>query len=196
MDFLGIWYALTILGTPEYWAFASAALVIIYLLLRRLAPESPRFKKYRPALRKFLMVFIPSIIIVFCVTLLIKNTAYIQRPCTPCVEMAPAGCNPFCDTDSSFPSGHAGTIFVVFSSLYMAFSKRWILPLFIIPILVSYSRIALGVHTWIDVLAGALLGLIVPILASIIIQKSTNRASFGRVSHPEPHSIGCIFCHY
>ncbi len=168
MDFLGIWYALTLLGTPEYWAFAATALVIIYLVLRQIAPDNKTWKKCRPALRKFLMVFIPSILIVFGVTLLIKNTAYIQRPCTPCPGEA---CNPYCDIDSSFPSGHAGTIFVVFSSLYMAFRKRWIIPLFIIPALVSCSRIALGVHTWADVLAGAILGLLTPILASIIIQK-------------------------
>ncbi len=168
MDFLGIWYAITLLGTPEYWAFAATVLVITYLVLRQLAPESKGFKKHRPAFRKFLMVFIPSIIIVFGVTLLIKNTAYIQRPCTPCPGEA---CNPYCDIDSSFPSGHAGTIFVVFSSLYVAFRKRLAIPMFIIPVLVSYSRIALGVHTWADVLAGAILGLLTPVLVSVIVQK-------------------------
>jgi membrane-associated phospholipid phosphatase len=168
MDITAIWHALTLLGTPEYWAFAATALVIVYLAFRRLAPESLGFKKFRPALRKFLLIFIPSILIVFGATLLIKNVAYIQRPCTPCPGEA---CNPFCDTDSSFPSGHAGTIFVVFSSLYVTFRKRLVLPPLIIPILVSYSRIALGVHTWIDVLAGALLGLAMPILVSIMLQK-------------------------
>jgi membrane-associated phospholipid phosphatase len=60
---------------------------------------------------------------------------------------------------------------VVFTSLYMAYRKRYLLPAFMIPTLISYSRIALGVHTWIDVLGGAFLGLIIPILVSIIIQK-------------------------
>jgi membrane-associated phospholipid phosphatase len=171
MDILGIWYALTLLGTPEFWGLAAAALAAIYFALRRLAPENPRFKKYGPSFKKFLMVLVPSIIIVFVLVLGIKTLWYVPRPCTPCAEMVQAGCNPFCDTDSSFPSGHSGTIFVVFSSLYVASRRRVTIPLFIIPALVSYSRIALGVHTWADVLAGALLGLLTPILVSIIIQK-------------------------
>ena len=171
MDILGIWYAITVLGTPEYWGFITAGLVIAYFALMHAIPENPAWKNHRPAFRKFLLVFVPSITILFVLTLGIKTAWYVQRPCTSCLITASPGCNPFCDMDSSFPSGHAGTIFVVFSSLYLAFRKRWILPLFIIPVLVSYSRIALGVHTWTDVFAGALLGLAIPVLVSIIIQK-------------------------
>ena len=171
MDILGVWYAVTLLGTPEYWGFAALALAVIYFGLRTFASENPSWKRHRPALRKFFIVFIPSILLVFGVTLLIKNAWYVQRPCTPCGEIAASGCNPYCDADSSFPSGHAGTAFVVFSSLYVAFRKRLVLPPFIIPILVSYSRIALGVHMWADVLAGAFLGLIVPVLVSVMLRK-------------------------
>jgi len=165
------WYAITVLGTPEYWGFAALALIAVYFALRYLIPENPAWKKHKPAFKKFLRVFIPSIAIIFIVILGIKTFLYVPRPCIPCTEIAPAVCNPFCDTDSSFPSGHAGTIFVVFSSLYLTFRRRLAIPLFIIPVLVSYSRIALGVHTWIDVLAGAFLGLLLPVLVSIIIQK-------------------------
>jgi membrane-associated phospholipid phosphatase len=171
MDVLGIWYAVTILGTPEFWGFAAVGLSALYLAFSHLIPENPTWKKAKPAFRKFLIVFLPSIAIVFALTLGIKTLWYIPRPCTSCLVTASPGCNPFCDTDSSFPSGHAGTIFAVFSSLYLAFRRRWLLPLFIIPVLVSYSRIALGVHTWVDVLAGAFLGLFLPVLVSIIIQK-------------------------
>jgi membrane-associated phospholipid phosphatase len=105
----------------------------------------------------------------------------VPRPCTPCSSLGTgmfplgtdlsAACNPYCDTDSSFPSGHAGTIFAVFSSLCVAFRKRLVIPLFLIPILVAYSRVALGVHTFQDVLAGALLGLAMPVAVSVIMQK-------------------------
>jgi len=168
MDVLGIWYAVTLLGTPEYWAFATVVLAGIYFALRTFASENPSWKKHRPALRRFFIVFIPSILLVFGVTLLIKNAWYVQRPCIPCPSEA---CNPYCDSDSSFPSGHAGTAFVVFSSLYVTYKKRWLLPLFIIPGLIAYSRVALGVHTWADVLAGAFLGLMVPVLVSVMLQK-------------------------
>jgi membrane-associated phospholipid phosphatase len=168
MDVLGIWYAVTLLGTPEYWGFVALVLAGIYFCLRQLAPENPSWKKHRPALRKFLLVFLPSITVLFVLILGIKAAWYVQRPCISCPGEA---CNPFCDADSSFPSGHAGTAFVVFSSLFVAYSRRWLLPLFIIPALISYSRIALGVHTWADVVAGAFLGLIIPVLASVMTRK-------------------------
>jgi membrane-associated phospholipid phosphatase len=171
MDIIGIWYTITLLGTPEFWGAAAVGLLALYLVLRRLIPENQKWKKSKPAFRKFLLVFLPSITIIFAVTLGIKTLWYIPRPCTPCLAAASPGCNPFCDTDSSFPSGNAGTTFVVFSSFYVAFRRRLAIPLFIIPVLVSYSRIALGVHTWIDVLAGAFLGLAMPVLVSIIVQK-------------------------
>ena len=171
MDLLVIWYAITLLGTPEYWGFAALALVVIYFGLRTFASENPSWKKRRPAFRRFLVIFVPSILLVFGITLLVKNTSYIPRPCTPCIEIAPVICNPYCDNDSSFPSGHAGTAFVVFSSLFVAYRRRWLLPLSIIPAIIAYSRIALGVHTWTDVLGGALLGLAMPVLVSVIVQK-------------------------
>ncbi len=168
MDLTEIWFAITLLGTPEYWGFAAAALVVIYFALRQLAPGNPSWKKHRPAFRRFLFVFIPSIVIVFILILGIKTATNIPRPCTPCT---PEACNPYCDADSSFPSGHAGTGFMVFSSLCLAYRKRYLLPLFIVPALIAYSRVALGVHTWVDVLGGALIGLAIPVLVSIMIQK-------------------------
>ena len=170
MDMLGVWYAITLLGTPEFWGLAAAGLLVIYVAMDRLATGNNAWKRCKPGLKKFLFVFLPSIALVFALTLGIKTLWYIPRPCTPC-SVTPANCNPFCDIDSSFPSGHAATAFVVFTSVYMTFRKRWILSLFIIPVLIAYSRIALGVHTWVDVLGGAFLGLIIPILVSIIIQK-------------------------
>ncbi|MCX6814596.1 MAG: phosphatase PAP2 family protein [Candidatus Aenigmarchaeota archaeon] len=184
MDILGIWYVVTVLGAPEYWGFATLGLIAVYFALRYMIPENPNWKKVKPAFKKFLLVFVPSIALFFVLTLSIKTFWFVQRPCLPCPA---AGCNPFCDLDSSFPSGHSGTIFVAFSSFYLAFRKRMkkdglsrsykavnprsLLLLFILPVLVSFSRIALGVHTWIDVLAGAFLGLVIPFIVSIIMQK-------------------------
>ncbi len=180
MDLLFVWYAITLLGTPEYWAFLAAGLTAAYFILGFAIPESQTWKKHRPFFRKFLLILVPSLLIFLGAAFAIKTFAPIPRPCTPCTssltdclsqDCISQYCNPYCPEDSSFPSGHAGTMFTVFTSLYLTGRKKLILPLFIIPVLVSYSRVALGVHTWIDVLAGAILGLVIPILASVMLQK-------------------------
>lgn len=60
---------------------------------------------------------------------------------------------------SSFPSGHAVSSFVSMYVLYRLFPKsiRWALPCAII---MSYSRIYVGVHYPLDVVTGALIGII------------------------------------
>ena len=180
------WAAVTLLGTPECWGYFALFSLAVYLILRALLKENLGWKKAKPAIKKFLIIFLPSIAIFFAVTLGLKAFLFIPRPCIPCAAIPgnpidslfqsdqavlPGICNPYCETDSSFPSGHSGTAFVVFSSIYLTVRKSAALPLFAIPALVSYSRIALGVHTPLDVLAGALLGLIIPVLASKFILK-------------------------
>lgn len=59
--------------------------------------------------------------------------------------------------DSSFPSAHAANTFAAGTFLALRFRRMnpWIL---VLPILVSYSRVYVGVHYPLDVLAGGLLG--------------------------------------
>jgi membrane-associated phospholipid phosphatase len=58
----------------------------------------------------------------------------------------------------SFPSGHTVTAFVLFGVLAYYF-RRWRLPLLATATAASLSRVAIGVHWPIDVLAGAFIGL-------------------------------------
>lgn len=58
--------------------------------------------------------------------------------------------------DFSFPSSHAANTFAAGVFLAIRFARfRWIL---VLPALVAYSRVYVGVHYPLDVLAGALLG--------------------------------------
>ena len=60
---------------------------------------------------------------------------------------------------ASFPSGHAATAFAAAIAVGAFYPRiRW--PLLGLAALVGLSRIYLGVHYWLDVLAGAALGVV------------------------------------
>jgi membrane-associated phospholipid phosphatase len=58
----------------------------------------------------------------------------------------------------SFPSGHAMSAFAVASAIALLSPRlRW--PMLGVAGLIAFSRVYLGVHFWLDVLVGALLGI-------------------------------------
>ena len=57
---------------------------------------------------------------------------------------------------SSFPSSHAANTFAAGTFLALRFRRWW--PVLVVPLTVSYSRIYVGVHYPLDVVAGAALG--------------------------------------
>ena len=60
----------------------------------------------------------------------------------------------------SFPSGHAMTAFAAAGAVaVLAPRLRW--PVLALAAIIAFSRVYLGVHFWLDVLAGAALGLLV-----------------------------------
>lgn len=74
------------------------------------------------------------------------------------------------ETGMGFPSGHATLITVVTLTLlpYLPWKWRWIVPLAII--LVSLSRLYLGVHIPLDIIGGVALGTLVVALVRIMPQ--------------------------
>ncbi|MCX6730150.1 MAG: phosphatase PAP2 family protein [Candidatus Portnoybacteria bacterium] len=66
----------------------------------------------------------------------------------------------------SFPSGHATIVFAIATAIYF-FNKKWGIVAFVVAILVGISRIYVGVHWPLDIVAGALIG----ILSGIIVNK-------------------------
>jgi undecaprenyl-diphosphatase len=63
---------------------------------------------------------------------------------------------------ASFPSGHATVAFACATALALAV-PRLVLPLFALAALVAWSRVYVGVHYPLDVLAGAALGVVLAI---------------------------------
>lgn len=66
--------------------------------------------------------------------------------------------------DPSFPSGHTSAAFAAATALY-AMDKRWGIAAYLVAGWMGFSRLYLGVHFPLDVLAGALLGMLAARLA-------------------------------
>ena len=153
-DPLFFWFLISELGEPFIWSGLLLTLLLLYVPISRFG-KAPHF---RDTYRSFLLVLALSLLLSFIAVQALKNVINVPRPCTPCSEAS--ACNPYCDANSSFPSGHAATAFAAYASIFLfARWRPWRLLIFGLPILVAASRIALGVHTAADVLAGGALGL-------------------------------------
>jgi undecaprenyl-diphosphatase len=62
-------------------------------------------------------------------------------------------------TTPSFPSGHAATSFACAATLAQFVSRRGQIVLFVLAAGIAYSRVYVGVHYPLDVIAGAAIGL-------------------------------------
>ena len=83
----------------------------------------------------------------------------------------------------SFPSGHAMTAFAVAGAVALLAPRlRW--PVLGLAAVIAFSRVYLGVHFWIDVLAGAALGLAIGLCVAWPLRGS------GRDDRPEPVADG------
>lgn len=138
-------------------SFIFIWLVVILIILVLEERKSPGISKRD---RKFIILFSISFLLTFLLTdVILKNIFFRPRP-FPLLP-TPYNLQPFvCPTDFSFPSAHASTAFA--AATIMAFfdkKRRWFY--FLIAILISYSRIYLGCHYFLDVIFGALLGYLI-----------------------------------
>lgn len=145
------WFIITTLGDPRLWVSLCTILFFIRLYYRQ---------KVSPYNRKFLWVCTFIIFAGFAMasslafTEVLKYTFQVPRICT--IET-----NPYCLNNYSFPSGHAAVAFTAFSGIYFILNRRKYFWVFIFPALVGISRLALGVHTIQDVVAGSGVGMLV-----------------------------------
>jgi undecaprenyl-diphosphatase len=87
----------------------------------------------------------------------IKEATGRPRPFRRYPEPRPLGHVPH---DPSFPSGHATMAFAS-ATVLSYFKPRWAPAFFLLAVAIGYSRVYVGVHYPLDVLGGALLGLLI-----------------------------------
>ncbi len=73
--------------------------------------------------------------------------------------------------DFSFPSGHTASSFATATVLYMTLPKKFGIPALILAVLISISRLYLGVHYPTDVLGGLISGVAIAFTTVYIFKK-------------------------
>ena len=76
--------------------------------------------------------------------------------------------------DSSFPSGHAATSFAAATMLSLSF-PRFAPFLYVLAAAIAFSRVYVGVHYPLDVVGGAVLGVLVAVVLRLLVQRRAQR---------------------
>jgi undecaprenyl-diphosphatase len=139
------------------------ALALVVMLTRR-----------RPAV--FLAVAATALL-TGLVTALLKEAVDRERPDVPTLLRQPE--------TGSFPSGHASSSFAC-ATVIAAFVPSWRVPLYVLAGLIAWSRLYVGAHYPLDLLAGALLGIGVGLAVVAVVRALLRRGEDRRRSRPGP----------
>jgi undecaprenyl-diphosphatase len=132
--------------TNEYFLYILLGIVLIYMFkknedTRRLAKET-------------IIAFLICTLLFVVLKLIFRR----PRPFDAFSQLIPLVDKP---SDYSFPSGHTASAFICAFMVYDGLPKKYSILVFILAILVAFSRLYVGVHYPTDILAGIVLAYIV-----------------------------------
>lgn len=138
-------------GSILIWIFV---IIIVVILEERKNPGISKRDK------KFLILFSLSFLITaFLSDIVFKNIFMRSRPLF--LPTTTYSLQPFsCPVDFSFPSAHATTAFAA-ATILTFFDKKHRWFYYLVAVLISYSRIYLGCHYFLDVVIGMLIGFLI-----------------------------------
>ncbi len=160
------WITVFITDTFDKIVLGLAACYIIYLL------SIHPYWKIKNILEKIWIVITitTSILGAYIIAYILKIIVHAPRPFVIHTDVSPLVLE---TSYSSFPSGHATLFFALATILYF-YDRRTGLIFFLFAILIAISRMVVGVHYPLDVLAGALLGMVISWVLHRYILKSVS----------------------
>lgn len=141
------------------WNFAAPlGLLLLYVLV------------FRPSRDRIVAVSaIAVVLLADASTYLLKDLFHRIRPCHT-LQQVQLLSGAVCTGSFSFPSNHASNMFAV-AAFFSYFYRHLVLPCFFTAALIGYSRIYLGLHYPVDVMAGVVWGLFVGFPAAFMVQR-------------------------
>ena len=154
LDFSGIFFA-------QYLAYILVAVVFLFLIYN--------FKRYW----KMVIEAGISAVLARLIVEVIRWLWYVPRPF---VENNVNLVLPYDGLAASFPSGHAAFFFALSCSVYFYNKKAGIL-FFIASFFIVLARVFVGIHWPLDILAGALVGVVSALFVNFLLNKLSRQQS-------------------
>lgn len=154
------WYLISFLGDPRLW---TALCIVLFVAVMLSKNKKPNRLNLVPVFILFAGFGMAG---AFGLSELLKNLFQVPREC-----VLLGGLNPYCIDTFAFPSGHTTIAFAAFTGMFLMVKKWKYIWIYIFPLLVGFSRIALGVHNYFDVVGGIITGILFVILYTEILKR-------------------------
>ncbi|PIR87360.1 MAG: hypothetical protein COU11_00840 [Candidatus Harrisonbacteria bacterium CG10_big_fil_rev_8_21_14_0_10_49_15] len=158
-QFAGRWALLDFLGV----FFATYVPIIIGLvfLIVLLTQKNRRYRAYVFFFWLFSTLLTSGVIEPLINFLFPRPRPFVTYELVPLIPMDSA--NP------SFPSWHAVFLFTLATVVFLAMSRKWGAWLYILATLIGAARVFVGVHYPLDIIVGALIGFLIPVLVQLFL---------------------------